>query len=192
MYRTVSFPSLLQLGVLYHNREQSFTVSPTNRSICYKSYDLHHTSFLNSHLVGAVTSNVTGLSALAADRILRALAGNVTGLSTVTAHGSVGAVTSDVTGLAAVVAHSLVGALAGNVSELSAVAAHDVLVAGTLLSIGAVTSLVTHLAAVVALGLSLRLLSGLYSLNSKRLHYCSGNHEPCGQSHRSCSTPSIQ
>ena len=145
---------------------------PTNRSICYKSYDLHHTSFLNSHLVGAVTSNVTGLSALAADRLLRAVAGNVTGLSAITAHGSVGAVASDVTGLAAVVAHSLVGALAGNVSELSAVAAHDVLVAGTLLSIGAVTSLVAHLAAVVALGLSLRLLSGLYSLNSKRLHYC--------------------
>ena len=76
------------------------------------------------------------------------------------------------TRLTAVVAHSLVGALAGNVSELSAVAAHDVLVAGTLLSIGTVTSLVADLYAVVALGLSLRLLSGLYSLNSQRLHYC--------------------
>ena len=115
---------------------------------------------------------MTGLLALAADGLLRAVASNVTRLSAVAAHSGVRAVTSNVTRLTAVVAHSLVGALAGNVSELSAVAAHDVLVAGTLLSIGTVTSLVADLSAIVALGLSLRLLSGLYSLNSQRLHYC--------------------
>ena len=96
---------------------------------------------------------MTRLLALAADGLLRAVASNVTRLSAVAAHSGVRAVTS-------------------NVTELSAVAAHDVLVAGTLLSIGAVTSLVADLSAVVALGLSLRLLSGLYSLNSQRLHYC--------------------
>ena len=76
------------------------------------------------------------------------------------------------TGLLALAADGLLRAVASNVTRLSAVAAHDVLVAGTLLSIGTVTSLVADLSAVVALGLSLRLLSGLYSLNSQRLHYC--------------------
>ena len=83
--------------------------------VMLQSLDLHHTSY---NLISAVSSNMTGLTALAANSLVRTVLSNMTGLTTVTAERRIRTIVSKVTRLTTVAADSLSLTIASKVTRL--------------------------------------------------------------------------